>query len=256
MKIESLDNKQVKLFEQLKKKKYRVRTNQFVIEGEHLVELALQRKQVSYLFIIENEYDVNNGVLYKGEQAIADVSCPYAYISEKVSTKLAQTMSPQGIYAICLMQHTAYDGSSIIFFDGVADPGNVGTIMRTANAFNVHNFYFTADAVDPYNDKVIRASQGAIFFSHLFFENEQSSDDKERLAQLEHVYALDLVGDDLQHITQQRRNFGLIVGNEARGITYERWLDYNPLQITIPMNQQIESLNVAVATSIALYELR
>jgi TrmH family RNA methyltransferase len=256
MKIESLDNKQIKLFEQLKQKKYRTKEQKFVVEGVHLVELALLHQQAGYVFIIENEYDVKDGALYKGETFIADISCPYAYISPRVSAKLTQTMSPQGIYAICSMQHKTYDGTSIVFFDGVSDPGNVGTIMRSANAFDVHNFYFTADAVDPYNDKVIRASQGAIFFSCLFFQDDETSSADLFMQELKDVYALDIVGTELQTRSRSSGSFGLIVGNEARGMTYARWDAYKPVQITIPMNKQIESLNVAVATSIALYELR
>jgi len=255
MKIESLDNKQIKLFGQLKQKKYRARMRKFVVEGVHLVALALDNDEADYLFLTE-QYDVRDeGKIYKGDVFVADVSCPYVYISDNVATKLADTVTSQGIFTICSMRDMSYDGTSVLLFDGVQDPGNVGTMMRTANAFGVHNFYFTTDAIDPYNDKVIRASQGAIFFSHLFFEDEDKTF-VTKLNDLGYVYALDIVGKDLRSVDRPQAAFALIVGNEARGIAYDRWGGLSLTKITIPMQAHIESLNVAVATSIALYELQ
>jgi len=255
MKIESVENKQIKLFERLKQKKYRRETQQFVVEGVHLVQLALVQQQVKYLFLTEKDYVVTEDKLYKGDLFIAPVTCPYAYVSEKIVAKLAQTITPQGIFAICSMQIHSYDKTSIVLFDGLQNPGNVGTIIRTAQAFNIHNFYFTYDAVDPYNEKVIRASQGALFFSSLFFETD-SFDARTQLQPLNRLYALDIVGKPLTDVERAQDTFGLVVGNEAKGINYERWQDWDLEQITIPMQKEIESLNVAIATSIALYELR
>jgi len=254
MKIESVENKQIKLFERLKQKKYRREAQQFVVEGIHLVQLALVQQQVKYLFLAEKDYAVTEDKLYKGDVFIAQVTCPYAYVSEKIVAKLAQTITPQGIFAICSMQIHSYDKTSIVLFDGLQNPGNVGTIIRTAQAFNIHNFYFTHDAVDPYNEKVIRASQGALFFSSLFFEAE-SFDARTQLQSLNRLYALDIVGRSLADVEREQDTFGLVVGNEARGIDYARWQSWELEQITIPMQKEIESLNVAIATSIALYEL-
>jgi len=254
MRIESTDNQYVKLFEQLKHKKYRTRTNKFVVEGVHLVELALTHGQAEYVFIDERQYVVRDEALYKGDSYIADLVCPFAYVNEKITKKLAQTKTSQGVFAICRMREMEYDEGSIVCFDGVADPGNVGTIIRSAIAFGVHNFYFTADSVDPYNDKVIRASQGALFFSELFFADKDSTF-TEKLVRVPRVYTLELTGDSLREVAAERAPFVLIVGNEAQGVRTEAWREFKPQRLTIPMQENSESLNVAIATSIALYDL-
>ena len=252
--IESLDNQKIKLINKLKQKKYRWVERQYYVEGEHLVQMALNYHKANYL-LLSDAYIVEQNKLYKGTQFIAEINCPYDYISLAVLKKIKDTKTSQGIFAICDWEETQYDGASIVIFDGLQDPGNVGTIIRTAKAFGVHNFYFTGDTVDPYNEKVMRASQGAVLISNLFYEKTAKNILSEISALLQ-IYVLDLSGksiNSLQHKKQQP--FAIIVGNEGNGINYQRWESFTLSQVTIPMNSEIESLNVAIATGIVLYKL-
>lgn len=252
--IESLDNKQVKLLYKLKRKKARDESGLYVVEGVHLVMLALQMQRARTLFLTQDYAVTSDNKLYKDEVYLGEVTCAYTYISERIVDKIAMTVSSQGIFALCEMQRALYDQTSMIIFDGLQDPGNVGTIIRSAHAFQVHNFYFTRDAVDAYNDKVIRASQGAILLSRLFFEVNDTAI-LEQVGRLPHRFALDLQGEALQTRRSLTEPFVLVVGNEGSGITHERWQELALTPLTIKIDAQIESLNVAVATGIALYAL-
>lgn len=238
--ITSVQNTTIKNLLKLKQKKYRVEQNAFLVEGEHLV-LEAQRygriKTIIYTSDYHGEIDLTGGL----------------EVSQHVLEKLAFSQHPQPIMAVCHMQQKYIDLSSakrLLLLDNVQDPGNVGTMIRTALAFHFDGVILSHDSVDLYNDKLVRSTQGAIFSlpimqSHLIEEIK-------RLQQASfHVYATALhhAKPLAQFITEEKMAF--VMGNEGNGISsiIQESCDGS---IYIPI-MTAESLNVAVAAGIIMH---
>ena len=253
--IESVENKQVKHLYKLKQKKYRQQMQEFYVEGEHLVLMALQHNKAKHVFLSE-QYDVNNqNMLTKNGVALTKMTTTFDYITEDIVKKLQETVQSQGIFARCEIEEYQFDQTHIVVFDGLQDPGNVGTIIRTAQAFNIHNFYFTKDSVDAFNSKTLRSSQGMHFLSQFFFEGKDDAILADIIRDYQ-CYVLDLEGTPIDEIQPEpKRNRAIIVGNEARGIDAVRWQGHPIEKVVIPMNEPVESLNASIATAIMLFHL-
>ncbi|MEG0367497.1 MAG: RNA methyltransferase, partial [Coprobacillus sp.] len=148
--ITSLQNETIKEIMKLKQKKYRDETGLFLIEGFHLVEEAIKHGCVEKIITTLNDSFLEETI----------------YITPQIMDKLAFTKTPQPIMAVCkkiLRHQVVHDGKRYLLLDRVQDPGNVGTMMRTALAFGYDQIIMSEDCVDLYNDKVIRATQGALF---------------------------------------------------------------------------------------------
>ena len=137
----------IKNAKKLHQKKYRTLTNQFLVEGYHLVEEAYQLGLIEMIFTTQ-KVDFKDALVYK--------------ISDKDLADLSNVKTPQSIIAVCNKPKKAELGNHILLLDGIQDPGNLGTILRTAVAFGF-NTVIAENTCDFYNDKVIRSSQGAIF---------------------------------------------------------------------------------------------
>jgi len=237
MVITSTSNKTVCLANSLKEKKYRDSTNKFLIEGEHLISMA---NDIECIFTTDEKY-TNDKV-------------PVNYVNDQVLKKLSFVEAPQGIIAICNKPNYKIDYTlkKYLLCDNVSDPGNMGTIIRTALAFNVDMIILEKGSVDIYNDKVIRGSQGAIFKIPVVYENlgEVIKNLQERNVK---VYASTLSKRSIS-LTEIKEidKYALIVGNEGSGVKqiYQDIADFN---IKIDHSNTIDSLNVGVATSIMLY---
>lgn len=234
--ITSLKNKQVMEACALKEKKYRDALGKFLIEGEHLLEMA---ENVEVIFTTHLDFQS---------------PIPTFYVSSEVMAKLSFTKAPQGIVAVVKKKVMSidYNQKYYLLCDNVSDPGNLGTIIRTALAFQLDGVILSENSVDIYNDKVIRGSQGAIFKVPVVYENLSFVIKKLK----EHhvcVYASTLQKNsiDLQEVDKVEK-FALIVGNEGAGISKEI-IDSSDKCIKIYHSSAIDSLNVSVATSIMLY---
>lgn len=183
----------------------------------------------------------------------------YELITEKVCCHLSDTKTPQGVVAVvgrrnCSLEDmTGRDGKAcIIVLENLQDPGNMGTVMRTAEAAGVTGIIMNKGTVDPYNPKVIRSTMGAVFRIP-FLETEDLAADigflKERGIA---VYAAHLEGDVFYHCDFSRP-CAFLVGNEGNGLTRET-ASLADFKIRIPMEGSIESLNAGVAASLLMYE--
>ena len=256
--ITSLDNKYIKLAKKLQQKKYRKQESLFYIEGEHLVQEALYSNLLSHVFHT-TKYEVEDDALWKENICVLDglSGVIFEEVSDEIMQKVKLTDTPQGIFAIAKipMTNLAQTEQKIIVLDGVQDPGNVGTIIRTAVAFGSTTILMTNDTVDPYNDKVLRAHQGMGFTVPII------SGTASELCEIMNDFnctnfVLDFEGTSIKEIDKNEFNsFALIVGQEGQGIRPENWKTLTPREITIPMHENAESLNVAIATAIAMYEL-
>lgn len=241
--ITSLENERIKKYLKLKEKKYRDKYNEFLIEGEHLVLEAYRRGLIKEL------------ILELGTNIDIDIANTI-YLTTNIIKKISTVESPQKIMAICKKQEESSKlGNRILLIDNIQDPGNLGTIIRSALAFNADTIVLSEDCVDLYNPKVIRATQGMIFNINII-RKDLKIIIKELHKKNIKIYKTDVTnGINARDLTKsEREKYALIIGNEGNGVRkeLEQLCDKN---IYIPTNDKVESLNVAIATSILLYEL-
>ncbi len=239
MVITSLDNKEIKRIYKLKQKKYRDTLKEFIIEGEHLVEEAYKNKLLKKIIVMD---DYNK-----------DFDIEKIIVSYDVMKKLSNLDTPPKIIGICNLLEEKEIGNKVLVLDNIQDPGNLGTIIRSCVAFNIDTIIMSNDTVDLYNPKVIRSTQGMIFYINII-----RRDLKEELIKLKAknipIYTTNVSnGIDVKNI-EKNDSYILIVGNEGNGVKNEI-ADLADKSITIKTNKNVESLNVGVATSILLYEL-
>lgn len=239
--ITSAKNETIKELLKLKKKKYRDETNQFLIEGYHLVEEAYKR-----------------GIVLK---IIASVKTEYKDIdiievSQSVMEKLAFTKTPQPIMAVCEMKlhkEVDYNQNRYLLLDRLQDPGNVGTILRTALALGYKNILISDDSVDLYNDKTIRATQGALFSLNISIVNLKEEILKLQENQIK-VYATALKNARVMEEYQREDKMAFVMGNEGNGVD-EEIIDMSDGTMYIPI-ESIESLNVGIAAALVMYNFK
>lgn len=242
MTITSVENKKIKQLAKLKQKKYRDMADIFLVEGEHLVEEALKANRLIEIILLEGTTFSTN--------------LPITYVSKEVMHKLTDLDTPTVIIGVCKKNtDNKYIGQKYLILDDIQDPGNLGTIIRSAVAFNITTIILSKNSVDLYNPKVIRATQGMLF--HINIISGKITDMINDLKKLgTTIYGTDVVrGIDVRSLSKnEKKNFALVMGNEGNGIKKEvkSLCDKN---LYIKMNNKVESLNVAVATSIILYEL-
>ena len=154
----SIENERVRKYKKLEKKKYRDSEKLFMVEGEHLAIEAARAGVLETLIVRENQ----NHDFFDGDVMIAN---------DKVIKYLSNLETPQGYIGIVRITKNQKIGDRIIVLDGVQDPGNFGTIIRSAKAFNADTIIISNDTVDPYNPKVIRASQGMVLNTNIIEGN-------------------------------------------------------------------------------------
>lgn len=240
MVYKSTDNNKIKDIKKLNESKYRNENNLFLVEGEHLVLEAYKQGYIKELILLENtEYKLN---------------VPTIYVSDKVLKYISSLDNPQNIMAICNKKgDTTNVGNHIMILDNIQDPGNLGTIIRSALAFNIDTLILSNNTVDLYNSKVIRASQGMMF--HLNIITCDLIDKINELKQDNYqIIGTDVNGGtDIRNFKKENK-FVIIMGNEGQGISKEV-LNLCDTFVHINMSDKCESLNVGVAAGIILYEL-
>ncbi len=229
--IESVNNERIKRFSKLQNKKYRDLEGLFIVEGEHLVEEAKKKDLLVEVFSL----DGSDGTI----------------VSEAVMRKLSGLKSVPKVLGIAKKPENTQIKGNILMLDGIQDPGNLGTIIRSAVAFNIDTIVASLDTVDVYNTKTLRSSEGMIFNI-----NYVTADLENIIKNLKdyNVYVTNVLNGESLDDIETKGNYALIVGNEGSGVRKNiQELATNTLYI--PMNDKCESLNVAIATSIILYEL-
>ena len=243
MVLRSLENETVKSLVKLQKKKYRDLTNTFIVEGSHLVEEAYRAQLIIELFLLE------------GEDCPFDV--PYSYVSSDVMKKISTMDTPSTIFALCHKrdEKDSY-GNRVLLLDEIQDPGNLGTIIRSSVAFGIDTILLSEHTVDLYNPKVLRSTQGMFFHIPIVSINSYEAIQSLK-AKGYPIYGTNVVhGVDVKTLsTEEKQKFCLIVGNEGNGVRREIQ-EYCDKNLYISMDSKVESLNVGVACSILLYELR
>lgn len=237
--ITSLDNKKIKNLAKLLIKKYRDEEDKFLVEGQHLVEEALKNGYLLEVIMTE-DYGINYNV-------------PTTYVTYEVIKKLTNSVTPQKVVGVVKKIKKEEIGNKILVLDGIQDPGNLGTIIRSSVAFNVDTIVLSNDSVDLYNDKVVRSSEGMIFSMNIVRKDLSGFIDTIKEAGYQ-VFGTKVTDGISVKNVEKNEKFVIIMGNEGNGVKKEI-LDKCDKYIYIPMSSKCESLNVGVATSIILYEL-
>ena len=240
MLITSIHNEHIKELIKLKEKKYRDQTGTFLVETKHLVLEAYKAGLIKELILEQDE--------------IFPIDAPTLYVSKEVLKKLSSVDSPSKVMAVVEKRKLEDKyGEKVLILDRIQDPGNLGTIIRSAVAFNIDTIICSPDTVDFYNPKVVRASQGMMFHIPILIKNtaaviKELKDDYYKI-----VGTKVTNGQDVRHASIYS-HFALIIGNEGQGISKEIE-DLCDDYLYIKMNENCESLNASVAASILLYEI-
>lgn len=233
--ITSLENEKVKNWIKLQNKKYRDLEGKFLIEGDHLVNIALEKGLILELICVDDSYDFKNKFL----------------VSQEVMNKISKQVNGTNVIGVCQIDYREFVIGNAVLIDALQDPGNLGTIIRSAVGFGFKTIILGDNTVDLYNDKTIRASEGMLFEINFVRENLFKTIDKLK----EHNYII--VGTNVKtgaDIRGIKGNVGLIIGNEGAGMQ-TKLEDVCDKLVKIPMTNNCESLNAGVAASILMYEV-
>ncbi len=236
--IKSRQNELIKEVTKLNSSSYRKKAGIFKVEGFHMLEMAFKAKVVTKVFSLEKLEEI-------------DEKIPQYIVSKEVMEKITETKSPQGVVAVCnLLPNKTPMNNKVLYLDGVSDPGNLGTILRTALAFGFKDVVLSKECCSIYNDKVLQASQGSIFSLNISNEFDLVELKKKGYK----ILATEIKGSiDLESVKKPEK-FVLVLGNEAHGVS-EDVLKIADQRIRIDISD-IESLNVAIAGAISMYHLK
>lgn len=248
--IESSQNSQVKHWKKLVSvRKERDKSGEFLVEGFHLVEEALHNKS-NVLALI-----VREGTTIPTTWNVDDLNL--IEITMDIAKEIAETEHSQGIYAHCAQtvsnEEEQQNWKRVLMIDAVQDPGNVGTMIRTADAAGIDAVILGKGSADAFNPKTVRSGQGSHFHIPIIkadlMEWVQACKDKEIP-----IYGTSLDDSITFNHVKPQPEFALIMGNEGSGLSPEL-LEQTDMNLKIPLYGQAESLNVAVAAGILLYTL-
>ena len=248
--ITSTSNETIKYFISLNDKKTRMNAKRFIVEGYHLVNEA-------------SKTNLLEAIISTDEKELKKINNVRRYlVNDAIINKIATTKNPQNILGIVkMLDHNITNllpiikgnKTKLIMLDDVNDPGNLGTIIRTAAGLGYDGIIMSPNTVDLYNEKVIRSTQGVMFKIPIIKANLQ---EVIKMLKKEKVFCIGTAltnAKDVKHITKKDK-FAICLGNEAKGISKEV-LDNMDENVRIAMNNDVESLNVSIAAGIIMYEM-
>ena len=238
MLITSLTNDKIKNLVKLQTKKYREEEQKFIVEGDHLISEAYKAGNLIEIYALEN-------MLIKYDDI------PITYVTKEVMKKISEQSSSTNIIGVCkYIANKIDEEKNIVLLDSIQDPGNLGTIIRSAVAFNF-DIVIGDNSVDIYNSKTIRSTEGMIFNVNFIKSNlidfiNDHKDYKYLIADMNN-------GTDIKNYNKTNK-VAIIMGNEGNGIS-DNIRDLDIDYIYIKQSSKCESLNVGVAASILMHEL-
>lgn len=255
LEITSPNNKHIKHIKSLQRKKYRDKHGEFIIEGLRIIEHALENNaKISAIYYSDEIHD------YEILKKITDRNINIYKIDRQVFKDISTTENSQGILGVIKKKSFTVEDFieknefSILILDRLQDPGNVGTIIRTADAAGFDGIIITKGCVDIYNSKTVRSTMGSIFtmpvihIDHLdkFIYNLKSRE--------VNVISTTLNAKKYHYEVTYGKKNAIIIGNEGRGISKEL-IELSNIKVKIPMIGRAESLNASVASGIIIYEI-
>lgn len=238
--ITSKTNNKIKELAKYDNPSFRRSKKCFLAEGYHLLEMALEKGVVKEIYSLKEIENIPNNV-------------DTYIVTPEILEKISKYKSNQGIVFLCSMnEEREAIGDNILYLDGISDPGNMGTLLRTALAFGYNDVILSNICVSIYNEKVIQASQGAIFKLNILVDDNKDNLFDELNKRYPTIASVVDSKDDISLVKGIGKNL-LILGNEAHGIR-ESIKAKAHYRVSISI-KNIESLNVAIAGAIFMYEL-
>ena len=252
--ITSKDNELIKHVRKLKDKKYRDEYNEYVVEGIKIVEEAVKENVKIKQIIICNDttktYEIPTHIMLE----IAKYEC--IYVTDKIFNLITQVTNPQGIMAIIEKNSEKnqidYTQDIILVLDDVQDPGNLGTILRTADSIGLNLLVVSKGTADAFNSKVVRSTMGAIFRIKIIETQDLIRTIKEMKKHHFKLMVTSLQTENSIYDINFNKKI-IVIGNEANGVSKEIQ-DMADEKAKIPMLGRTESLNASVAAGIVMYE--
>lgn len=250
--ITSANNGYFKKAKSLHYKKYREKEELFLLEGYRYIKTAIELKQKCFgLFFTQDHQEFDQW----GD------NFPHFVLSKELFSQLSQTENTQGIIGIFSMPKTltledTFEGNSLLYLDRIQDPGNLGTIIRTADAAGISTILLGKGCVDVYNDKTIRSAAGSILnVKFVYVSDSVKGMQKIR----EQGFKIIVTALENARYFDEPNLYGqkncLVIGNEANGVSPEI-INHSDVCVKIPIDGNAESLNAAVAAGIMMYKLR
>ena len=238
MLITSLNNDKVKELVKLKDKKYRDSNNIFFVEGKDLIDEAYKNHLLIDLYLVDGTENIYNDI-------------PCTYITKEIMKKISDMESISNYFGICHKQKSKELGNKLLILDNIQDPGNLGTIIRSAVAFNFDTIVLSKDTVDVYNPKVLRSTKGMLFNINIIV--------KDLVSFMDTLNEYTIYGTDVEHgidIKEEAlpNKLAIVIGNEGKGISNEVKKKCKKF-IYLKMDNKCESLNAGVSASIIMYEV-
>lgn len=241
--ITSLKNPKVAAWKALKDRKGRRESGCFLVEGRKMVEEALA-----------SAFDVETVLVQEGMELPDGLSMPVYELPAHVLAAVCDTKTPQGIAAVVRMKEQSALGKHIVVLDGVQDPGNVGTIIRTADAAGLDGVLLSTQCADVFSPKVLRATMGSIFRMNLRTTDDLPGELTKLREKGYSILSSQLDGTPFYEREKVAEQFALIIGNEGNGVS-EQVQQTATHRVRLPMRGGAESLNAAIAAAIMMYEL-
>ncbi len=254
--IESQDNRRYKSIKSLTMKKYRDREGTYLVEGEKVIREAIEAGLLETL-IVKDGYEET-----PGPKAIADSAAETVVLSTSLFDRLKDTETTQGVIGVIrknettadmLLENVSDEEAKIIILDSVQDPGNVGTILRTANGAGYAAAIMSKGTADVYSPKVLRSASGAVMNMPII-SGMEVSEIVELLKNGEFtIYGTSPRADASYSEVGYAGRSAIVIGNEGNGMC-EEFAEACDINISIPMKRETESLNAAVAAGIIIYK--
>ncbi len=252
--ITSKDNEVIKNIRKLKEKKFRDDSNEYIVEGIKLIEEAIEENVKIKKIVVCEECIKDNCIEQKLLYQIAKYDC--IYVSEKIFGLLTDVVNPQGMLAVIEKTSSEdkikYTEDIIVVLDGIQDPGNLGTILRTVDSVGLSQIILSKTSVDAYNPKVVRSTMGAIFRVNIIEAEDLVETLKNMKKHKYKIVATSLAGEENIYEMDYNKKV-IVIGNESKGVSKEI-LEIADSKTKIPMLGKTESLNASIATGVMLYE--
>ncbi len=239
MLITSRDNSRIKHLRKLLDKKNSLNEGLFVIEGENLISEAIKSNLLTELYVLDGEN--------------VDYDFEYDNVTLDVMKSISSLSSTPRMIGISKYINKSELGNRIVILDGVQDPGNVGTIIRSCVAFNIDTIVLSKGCVSPYNDKVLRSTGGMIYNINIIISDLDSIIDKIKSSNIK-LYGTSLKSSISLENMPKSDKYAIVFGNEGNGIS-ENILNKCDMNVRVDMESSCESLNVGVSAGIVLYHM-
>lgn len=257
--IESKENERFKNLKKLKERKHRKSQGEFLIEGERFLDEALrQNAKIEEIILRDHKKEnVEESKVFKKYSTLDNIDI--LILDSKLFNELSSTVTSQGIIARVkkpseLNEHELeIENGKFLVLDEIQDPGNLGTIIRSAHAFNLDGIFLMEGTTDPFSEKALRSSMGSIFKVPL--KEYVTLEDIDKLINADFTLYISTLENakDLRTITFKEKSL-IVIGNEGNGVS-QKLLSRKHIAFKIIMPGNAESLNAAVAASITMFEL-